>query len=683
MANALKGTLDFESRSACDLKKHGTWVYSQDPSTEILCMAFRLPHWPKDKTAIWHPIYRKFDIEDEGDSAELVELFKWIQAGELVEAHNSWFEYGMWRNIMVVRYGWPEVPDHQWRCSAAKAASHALPRGLDDACSALMMRIRKDAKGSKVMMKMTKPRKPRKAELEAWVLKHGKKKSHPRVYHESFDLFVQLWAYCCQDVLAEEALSAMIPDLSPEETELYLLDQAINARGFQLDSEAVETALALIAKETVVLNDELKVLTGGKVDKATKRAQMVAWFAEHGLAVENTQALTLQEMLTWDWLPADVRRGVELMFMLGKSSTAKYEAMRNWSIGDWRVRGGLLYHGASTGRWTGKGVQPHNFPKGDKSVSDMDSTWALLKTKDRDVITGEWDSVMKPLSYALRGAIVPSSGKRLFVADYASIEARVLLWCADDQDGLDLFRTKGADPYCAMASEIYGFPCNKVEHPKERQLGKAAILGLGYQMGASRFADSAKTYGVIIDEDFSRGVVDAFRTKFWKVKEMWYAQEKAAIDAVQKGKSIKYGPVTWKKEGWFLYCYLPSGRRLAFPNPKVKMTKTSWGTDKLTLSFWGVNSLTRQWCEQRTYGGMIVENIVQAISRDLMAAAMIRAENTGIYNIVLSVHDELVSEAHPLLGEVHAFEALMAEVPEWAVGCPVAAEGWTGERYHK
>lgn len=683
MNNALVACADFETRSACDLKKHGTWVYSQDPSTEVMCLAFRLPHWPKDKTAIWHPIYRKFGIEDEGDAPELVELFKWIQAGGLVEAHNSWFEYCMWRNVMVPQYGWPDLPDHQWRCSAAKAASHALPRGLDDACSALMMRIRKDASGSKVMKKLTKPRKPRKAEVEAWKLKHGKK-PHPRVYHESFDLFVQLWAYCCQDVLAEEALSAMIPDLSPEETELYLLDQKINARGFQLDSEAVETALALIAKETVILNGELKVLTGGKVDRATKRAQMVAWFAEHGLAVENTQALTLQEMLTWDWLPADVRRGVELMFMLGKSSTAKYEAMRNWSIGDWRVRGGLLYHGASTGRWSGKGVQPHNFPKGDKYVNDnIEAVWALLNTRDREVIVGEFDSVMKPLSYALRGAIVPSSGKALFVADFASIEARVLLWCADDQDGLDLFRTKGADPYCAMASAIYNYPCNKVDHPKERNLGKAAILGLGYQMGAGRFVDSAKSYGVVIDEEFSQGVVDAFRAKFWKVKEMWYATEKAAIEAVQTGKPVVCGKVTWKKEGWFLYCYLPSGRRLAYPNPKVKMARTSWGTDKLTLSFMGVSSTTHQWCEQRTYGGMLVEHKCQSIARDLMAASMLRAENTHTYNIVLTVHDELVSEAHPLLGNVHEFEKLMAETPDWADGCPVAAEGYSANRYHK
>lgn len=683
MTNAKVAVCDFETRSACDLKKHGTWVYSQHESTEVMCMAWRLPTWPKDKTAIWHPAYPKLGIDDEGDGPELVELFQWIQAGGLVEAHNSWFEYCMWKNIMAVRYGWPEVSDHQWRCSAAKAASHALPRGLDDACSALMMKIRKDASGSKVMKKLTKPRKPRKKELEAWKLKNGKK-PHPRVYFESFDLFVQLWAYCCQDVLAEEALSAMIPDLSPEETELYLLDQKINARGFQLDSEAVETALALITKETVILNGELKELTGGKVDRATKRAQMVAWFAEHGLAIENTQKQTLEDMLTWAWLSPELRRGVELMFMLGKSSTAKYEAMRNWSIGDWRVRGGLLYHGAGTGRWSGKGVQPHNFPKGDKTVSDMDATWALLKTRDREVITGEWDSVMKPLSYALRGAIIPSSGKHLFVADYASIEARVLLWCAEDEDGLALFRTKGADPYIAMACEIYQRPCNKKDHPQERQLGKAAILGLGFQMGASRFVDSAKTYGVVIDEDFSRGVVDAYRTKFWRVKEMWYATEAAAIAAVQNpGEAFTVGCITYKKEGWFLYCYLPSGRRIVYPNPKVKMGRTSWGTDKLQLSFMGVSATTHQWCEQRTYGGSLVENYVQAIARDLMAAAMVRAEKTGIYQIVLTVHDELVSEAHPLLGSVSAFENLMAEAPEWATDCPIAVEGFEAERYRK
>jgi DNA polymerase len=368
-------TIDFESRSACPIKKAGSWKYSCHPSTEPLCLAFRLPHWKKGRTELWHPTLLNGELPESGVE-ELVELFDWIIQGELLEAHNAWFERGIWRNIMAPRYGWPDVAGRHWRCSAAKCAAHALPRGLDDAAMACGLTLRKDAAGHKVMMKMNKPRKPRKAEGDVQGL----------LWHESKELFATLFAYCRQDVLVEEAVSAAVPDLSEAEQEIYTLDQTINERGFLLDVGAVTTALHLISEETARLNEELNALTGGRPDKATKRKLMHDWFLDQWVVIDDTQKGTVDEALTRTDLSPTVRRGLELLQASSRSSVAKYEAMRHWANGDGRVRGGLLYHGASTGRWSGAGVQPHNFPRG--SVKDIEGAWRVLKSRDREQIEG-------------------------------------------------------------------------------------------------------------------------------------------------------------------------------------------------------------------------------------------------------------------------------------------------------
>lgn len=359
-----RATADFETRSTASLRKVGSWRYSLDPSTEVLCMAYRLPHWDAERTGLWHPAFPSLGIEEGESFDDLAELVDWIQAGELVEAHNAFFERGIWANRMVPQYGWPSVGPSQWRCSAAKAAACALPRGLDEATAALRLNIGKDLSGSKIMQKCMKPRKPRKAERESWASKHGSD-PHPIVYWESKDLFERLWDYCRFDVLAEAGLSECLPDLSPTETLYYLMDQTINERGFQIDQDAIGAALALIKGEVSTLNAELATLTGGVVQKATQRAQMLRWFESQGTVLPDTQALTLDEYLKEaDRFAPQVKRGLEIVRTLGRSSTAKYESMANHVCPDGRVRGGLLYHGATTGRWSGSGVQPHNFVKG-------------------------------------------------------------------------------------------------------------------------------------------------------------------------------------------------------------------------------------------------------------------------------------------------------------------------------
>jgi DNA polymerase len=776
-SNAPKTTIDFETRSDCSIRNCGTWRYSLDPTTEVLCLAFRLPYWEPGRTALWHPALPAFDIaegqlSDDTWAEDRQELFDWIAGGGLVEAHNAWFERGIWKNICAPRLQWPEIAHDQWRCSAAKAASHSLPRGLEDAADALDLPITKDTEGAKVMKKMAKPRKPIQRDWKSWRRQHAPCKwcegvgkieclkkdgtptakptkcpmcggygadtdatvpPMPMLWHESVDMFFQLFDYCRVDVLAEEGVSDRLPDLSSYETQIYLLDQAANERGFMLDREGIQAALDVIDEECAELNQELVTLTDGQVTKATQRGKMLDWLADQGLDLPNTQAGTIDAVLNEEDDPfADLnadcpdisdnaRRGLELMRTLGRSSTAKFVAAANWICPDDRLHGGLLYHGAGTGRWSGQGIQPQNFPRG--SIKDIEQAWDIIKTRSRDAIkafpqgkdkeTGEpipYNDVMAMLSHAIRGVIIAPEGQSLFVADYAAIEARVLLWLAEDEDALQVFH-RGEDIYCYAAADIFGYPCNKKDHPFERSIGKIAVLGLGYQMGASKFVDTAALGGVTMPEDIecldcgllenehrkadhphkrpdgmltAKSIVVAYRTKFWRVVALWKELEEAAIDAVlNPGKPQHIGRMTYYTEDGFLYCVLPSGRRLAYPEPEIRQRPTPWGDWRDQLTYMGVNPLNRQWQRQTAYGGLLAENITQAVARDLMAAAYLRCEHSGLYIPVLTVHDELIAYAPDGTGDVKQFEKMMAENPRWAHGCPVDAEGWSGKRYRK
>lgn len=675
----MHATIDFETKSECSLKTAGTYRYALDPTTDILCLAFRLPSWHPDRTGLWHPAFPTLGIPAAAIDDDVWELFDWIHHGGLVEAHNAFFERCIWAKVQVPRYGWPEIAPHQWRCSAAKAAALALPRSLDAALDALRLDIRKDSFGGKVMLRMSKPRRSRKAERAVWD-EHAQ--PHPVVFHLDRVSLDDLWTYCRQDVLAESALSAALPDLSPAEQEMYLLDQRINWRGFQIDPTAVSAALSLITSETCRLNSQLAEITHGAVTKATQRKPLTAWAETQGLKLPNTKKETISAVLDAGGdLSSDLTAALSILRSLGKSSTAKYVKMQQqMSPEDGRVRGGLLYHGASTGRWSGSGVQPHNFPKG-KLPHSMEATWdGLLAGKPCE------GDVMEVLSWALRGAITATPGRELVVADYAGIEARVLLWLAEDEDGLDIFR-EGRDIYCEMAGTIYGRPITKADKD-ERALGKVAILGLGFQMGWVKFIDTALIMGgITLTDALAQQTVSAYRDRmFPKVKAMWQDQQEAAIRAVShRGRPVSCGRVTWESplDSRFLFCTLPSGRRLAYPDPEVRPKATPWGEIRPSLTYMGMNSFTREWSRQTGYGGLLVENMTQAVARDLMAAALQRCEQSAIYDPVLSVHDELIAEADAGLGDVRAFEALMAELPPWADGCPVVAEGWKGFRYHK
>ncbi len=669
-----RATIDLETRSTCNIKKSGAWRYSVDPMTEVLCLCYRLPYWEEGRVEVWTPAVHYFY-----DHPGFDELVAWIESDGLVEAHNAFFERCIWQNILVARYGFPRILPTSWRCSAAKAAACALPRSLKEAGAALKLSIAKDDSGHKLMLKMSKPRKVLKREITAGV------PATAILYHETAEQLAGLIAYCKQDVLAEEALSQALPDLSADEQQVYWLDQQMNERGFQLDQEAVEVALKLLAREAKSLNGELADITEGVVQKASQRIQLLAWLQGQGVDIEDTTKETVSEALSRsDGRPdaslSPARRALEILQSLGQSSTAKYESMRlHVDSLDWRIRGGLLYHGATTGRWSGSGVQPHNFPKG--TIKDIDGHWVAIKLGVQSHLEGLGASRMSALSQGLRGAIVATPGKSLYVADYNAIEARVLAWLADDTELLEDFKN-GIDPYLKMASAIYGYPCNKQDHGSERALGKVAILGLGYQMGAAKFRDSAYTMGKVrIDEDLAQKTVDIYRERRWRIKRFWWDMQDAAISAVE-GEPVIVGRLEWFREGRFLYCELPSGRRLAYPDPEVRLRETPWGEKRPSMTFMGVDTHTHKWTRQTTYGGLLVENCTQAVARDLLAAALLRLELGGIYEPVLSIHDESVAEG-PIGIDIEDFSEQMTISPDWAEECPIAVESWSGPRYRK
>lgn len=724
--------LDFETFSEADLKKVGGWVYSEHHSTEILCLVYQIGD---NKPVLWLP------WEEPPQ-----ELFDAIADGTLVFAHNAFFERAIWENVCVARLGWPPIPPHKYRCTAAKAAAFCLPRDLSGAGRALGLETVKDEEGKRVMMKLCRPRKPSKLNpATRWT---------PETVPDDFKT---LYAYCIMDVKSEKALDDALPDLSETEQLMWLLDQKINTRGVGIDLELTEAAIAVAEEKTGRLNRELHSLTKFKVSKATAVAKLLQWVREQGLEIDDLKKDTIRDVLKDKSLDPDIKRALEIRKSVSKTSVKKYDTLRRCRCSDGRIRDILMYHAASTGRWGGKFFQPQNIARG--TLKNPNDAIDMIKLRDVDLLDMIYDNTMEALSSCIRGALVAADGKEFLVSDFSSIEACVLAWIAYDYDLLQLFYDK--EPvYEHMASAIYNKPIDKITE-KERQLGKQAVLGCGYGMGPPKFVETCEKYDInladaatpdilkqaiqlridklikemdwfddednvekkqnriakkekqarelkvildIIIKDFpddlisiinicgrkemaidllvAEFVVNKYRTSREPIKKCWYNMEGAAVQAIRTGQVINAGKVTWYVKSNVLYCRLPSGRTLKYISPTLKPVRTPWGEMKDQIRFMGVDSTTRQWTRQSTYGGKLVENVVQAIARDLLRDAIIRCERAG-FPIVFHVHDEVIAET--VIGErtIGELDNLMSVLPKWAEGCPVSAEGEVMQRYKK
>ncbi len=752
-----KVTIDFETRSVIPIDR-GPWIYAQHPSTEVLCLAYKIGDAP---TKLWHARIETSDghvLEEMPPPEDLLEA---VEDGWLVEAHNAFFELCVWFRQMFLRRGWPMLTAEQRRCSAAKAAYYGLPRKLEQCVKALHLPVEKDSEGHKLMLRLCKPRPMSKVERRE-ALQQGVdpddldavwRAGLTRWYGTKAE-FERLFEYCTRDVDAEYYFSETLDDLPQDELDIWLVDQIMNMRGVRCDVPMARAAVRMRDNEIELLNAELRDITSGVVEKGSARASFKDWYNDQTPPepLENTQGKTFDKVLAIpDGHPKrprpDLRASLKIVQEVNRSSTAKYTTLLDMADPlDHRLRDMMMYHGASTGRWSGKGFQPHNLVRG--NIKDMDLACKVILEEDPELIRVLYGEVMEHLAFCMRGELIPSEDMELWVADYSAIEARVVMWLARQMDALKIFTDESAGLghgiYCDMASGIYGREVTKKDKD-ERQFGKQAILGLGFEMGFVTFLLTCKKYDISFSREQVLSImtlreykqlekavekyfltdkrrimrmreanlsirghmhelvlmlftVNKYRDRYPEVRQMWRDQEAAALNAVRYPGEVfecERGRNYWICEDvggtQCLKTYLPSGKPLFYWEPLIVSRKTPFKNPdgspvyKDVLTFMGVHPKTHKWTRLDTYGGKLTENITQAVARELMARAMVRVERSGKYRLLLSVHDEVISEALKNKGSKEEYSRLMSDCANdnWVDGCPVEAETMPPLRRYK
>lgn len=691
--------VDFETRGSADLKKVGLDNYARHPDTDAQCMGYVFGD--AVEVEMWLP------------SEELpYPVIDHVQSGGIVAGHNVNFEIAIWNHVLVPRYGFPELDPNQCRCTMAMAYAMAVPGSLERAAAAMGIREQKDVSGSRVMMQLATPRD---------IAPDGSP-----IWWDDAAKFQILYDYCKQDVRVERELDKRLMQLSAAEQKIWQLDHIINQRGIPLDQRGIQAAMAIVAAEQDKLNGEMNTLTQGHVGFCTEVKRLGDWIRLQGVAIEALAKADVLDALEDQTLPPNVRRALELRQLAAKTSTAKLQAMLDGaSAEDGRIRGTMQYHGAGTGRWAGRRVQPHNMPRPKlepERVNAAINAMTRLPIRDaRGWLRIQYGSPLDAISSALRGMIKASEGMTFLAADFANIEGRALAWLAGEEKSLKAFRDfdegSGPDIYCVAYAQAFGIKPKEVTKD-QRQVGKVIVLSMGYGGGVGAFQTMAKGYGVKVADEEADSIKARWRDANPKIVQFWYALENAAKDALtQPGTVVEAGvwpsfnekdvsnywyglhvKVSFKKQGSFLWCKLPSGRVLCYPYPKILPVETPWGEMKDAVTYMTVIDQTTRgkkkiipdshakgdWQRVSTYGGKLAENVTQAICRDLLAEALLRAEKNN-FPVVMHVHDEIVAEIpqNRNVSRLRAFEEICSEVPEWANGLLIVASGWEGERYRK
>ncbi len=678
-------------RSAVDLKKTGAYVYAADSTTDAWCAAYAVDDQP---VKLWTPDDDDRDIKHA------------LKHAETKVAHNAAFERAICAGLMGPRYGWPVPPTKEWRCTMAMALAMALPGQLGDCADALNLPLTKDAEGKRLMLQMAKPRKPRKGEDTFELL-----------WWDDADRRKRLGAYCVQDVEVERMVEQNLLPLRTRELELWHLDQAINDRGIYVDRALCNAALTVVDDAARWLNDELAEITNGLVTKTAAVAQIIAWLALQDVHTESLDKVHVAELLERTDLADPVRRVLDIRAEAAKAAVKKIAALLAGASGDSRARGLLQFHAASTGRWGGRRFQPQNLvrPKNKKAVPG----YIEAVSTGSAALVSLYGDPLEIVSDCLRGLVGGAPGNRIFAADFSNIEGRLTAWLAGEDWKLQAFRDfdagVGHDIYHITAGKVLGKDPGPVSAPtitdEERQgSGKVPELALGYQGGVGAFQNMAKIYGVVVSDERADEIKKAWRLEHPMTVQLWGDLEDAAVSAItQPGKTFYAGfadRIAFRVAGTFMYMRLPSGRAICYPFPCMKRKLMPWTkagkflrfehdheSDEMieifeqlpvwkdSICYKGIDTYTRQWSDQFAHGGLLANNAVQGTARDIEAEAMFRVEPT--YPIVLTVHDEIVSETTADSGSVEDFQKLMVELPGWAAGLPLAAGAWTDTRYRK
>lgn len=649
--------IDFETRSEVELKDYGLDNYCAGKHTSAWCMAYAFGDGPVE---LWHPALLFPDC-----------VADHVAKGGVVVAHNAPFEHAIWNRILTRTYALPALRIEQLRCTMAMAYAMGLPGSLDGAAAAAGLSVSKDMAGNRLMKQMARPRGFDEFGEPQWWDDDERKR--------------RLFDYCVQDVIVERELQKRLVPLSSIEQKTWELDFRINLRGITVDPPLLKNCSEMVDRAKLRLNDKMNEVTDGWVSACTNVNQLTDFLRLRGVETKGVAKTDIEALMLQDDLPEDCRTALGYRQLASKSSTSKIPAMIRRAYSDNKLRYLFQYHAASTGRWGGRDVQPHNFPRPKLEQADIEIALTLVKNREYDFAELCYGEPMIFLSSCLRGLLMAAPGTQLVAADFSAIEARVLAWLAGEEKVLVVFRTHGKI-YEAAAADIYSVLLDEVSKD-QRQIGKVAVLALGYQGGVGAFQSMAKVYGVKVDDDRADQIKVAWRIKHPNIVKYWYALEEAAVAAVRSpGTTTKVGKghraVYFKKVGSFLFCRLPSGRKLCYPYPRMELATMPWGDKKEVIVYKSVDSQTKKWVDTKTYGGMLAENITQAVSRDLLRDAMFRVEDAG-YEVVLHVHDEIVAQADPEKINLHEFEQLCAITPDWAEGLPISAEGWTGTLYRK
>lgn len=702
--------IDFETRSEVELKKVGTYNYSIHPSTVLLCICFKI-------NGEMHTIEFKA-LENrrlnETSSEEIDLLTSLVVASNEFVAHNALFEKMMWQNCVQPKYN-ISYPTN-WSCTRAKGQMYGLPASLEAMAQALQLNCQKDMKGKSAMLALSKPRDVEHTICQGcgvgyatWKLDRKHIKLCDKCYNSELfqrktkdggfipykaksilvdkwnndgHLFTTMYAYCRDDVNTCEEIDNNLV-WQTNEYEIWKLDQKLNTRGVHIDVEAVDCAIAMVEMHDTNLRIEAADITDGAISSVKSPKQMLEYFKSQGHSIDNVDKEALREMKQGK-LPENLSRIVEIRSEASRSSTAKYKVIKNHASPDSILTDNLVYHSTINGRWAGKGVQLQNLPR--LMGFDVNTAMEILKTGDLNFFKELYPNVKDTLAKCLRGVMIPRKGNILTIGDFSQIEVRVLAWIAGQDDLVELFRTGGL-VYETMASKIYRIPVESIsKESRERQLGKAAQLGCGYQMGSARFKSQVKTNeGVVISDALAWQIVYTYRNTYTKIPEFWKDQELAAKEAVRNGNTpIAMGKINWFYDiaQDFLFCYLPSGRRISYFKPRVEWHANKFGGKSQQLSYFRVNDQTWQYERAESYGGKLTENICSGIARDIMASAMLRLDKAG-YNLVLSIHDEIISDDSEDFGSVEEYKSIMLELPDWAEGLPLDADVHQTRRYDK
>ena len=676
-------SIDFETRSAVDLLVQpkrddlaGLYNYASDPTTDVICMAYSVNGADPE---LWTP----------GDAIPP----EFANATRLI-AWNADFERAIWESVMVEVYGAPSIPHARWFCSSYASRCNNMPAALGNAARCLNVDQQKETRGRELIKLLCMP------------LADGSFCEDPGLLQEMYD-------YCRQDVRTEMAVMAQLREPTLAEWRDYHVNGMINDRGVRIDADLCAAAQIYAAEEEAELIEQIEEVTQGVVTKA-RGEKLKDWVVER-LTPEQEKLLVKHRngerklsldkfnrarLLELDDLDPDVALVVECSDFAQKSSVGKFRAMRRMADpDDQRVRGAFMANGAAaSGRYSSKGCQVHNFPRDGMKDPVAVREDMMDQIMAEDMVDYFDKPIMTILSRMLRSALVPTPGSKFLVSDWSAIEGRVAPWLCDDKQGDKKLALYAANEpvYEITAAATFRMAVEDVKNPsRERQVGKVQELAFQFQGGANAFLAMARGYGLKATKQEAEGYKDAWRRiNPWAV-HIWADIERAASLAVKRpGELYRAGRLQYfavdgvLAGGITLFCQLPCGRLLTYPDVRVEMVETPWGDLKPALTTLRAafvpKATEKEWPRTGIYGGLLFENAVQGTAASLLRGALAECEARGI-GAVLHVHDEIVVESseQDLEQDISILRDIMNTPPDWAASLPLQADVDIMERYGK